>query len=270
MATTFEEQLESKSSANATVIPAPIVYIKVVAVKKLVVEYWGSIRGGNQDHCLEKIIMFKAGLCLNTFAWNNKIGRLTFAKTFVKDVFINQERKLEDQRRSDTIETVEVNHVGENQLRGDFECTSSLGRSILDVINDWEGSSFWDRGSQRIPFGLAARFLTRWDVGRDIQVDQDHENDRREPQQYSDSTYNYYRSGGNRNDPSTWSSHELKEWLSDKRISYKGIPEKQELVTLVNVYKSENIYKSINKDNQAARKNYKRLLNINFNTFVKI
>ena len=83
----------------ATVIPAPIVYIKVVAVKKLVVElqtwlggllngvyclagpyflvsqralYWYA--SGNQDFYLEKIRVFKAGLCLNTLAWNNRIG----------------------------------------------------------------------------------------------------------------------------------------------------------------------------------------------------
>ena len=84
----------------AAVIPAPIAYIKVVAVKKPVVElqtwlggplngvycsagpyllvsqralYWCAL--GNQDFYLEKIRVFKAGLCLNTLAWNNKIGR---------------------------------------------------------------------------------------------------------------------------------------------------------------------------------------------------
>ena len=84
----------------AAVIPAPIAYIKVVAVKKLVVElqiwlggllnsmyclagsyllvsrcalYWRAL--GNQDFYLEKIRVFKAGLCPNTLAWNNKIGR---------------------------------------------------------------------------------------------------------------------------------------------------------------------------------------------------
>jgi hypothetical protein len=84
----------------AAVIPAPIAYIKVVAVKKLVVElqawlggplhgvyclagsyflvsrralYWRA--SGNQDFYLEKIRVFKAGYCLNTLAWNNKIGR---------------------------------------------------------------------------------------------------------------------------------------------------------------------------------------------------
>ena len=84
----------------AAVIPAPIAYIKVVAVKKLVVElqawlggpfnsvyclagsyllvsqralYWRAL--GNQDFYLEKIRVFKAGFRLNTLAWNNKIGR---------------------------------------------------------------------------------------------------------------------------------------------------------------------------------------------------
>ena len=84
----------------AAVIPAPIAYIKVVAVKKLVVELqawagglpswyvlsaWVLLLGepacsslgvsGNQDFYLEKIRVFKAGLCSNTLAWNNKIGR---------------------------------------------------------------------------------------------------------------------------------------------------------------------------------------------------
>ena len=84
----------------AAVIPAPIAYIKVVAVKKLVVEIWAWMDGpskgavlssqafplgeprcpslgasGNQDVYLEKIRVFKAGYCLNTLAWNNKIGR---------------------------------------------------------------------------------------------------------------------------------------------------------------------------------------------------
>ena len=84
----------------AAVIPAPIAYIKVVAVKKLVVElrawpggppYGAVLSGralplgepacpslgasGNQDFYLEKIRVFKAGLCPNTLAWNNEIGR---------------------------------------------------------------------------------------------------------------------------------------------------------------------------------------------------
>ncbi|CAG8533418.1 5411_t:CDS:2 [Racocetra fulgida] len=42
-----------------------------------------------------------------------------------------------------------------------------------------------------------------------------------------------------RNDPNTWSSTEIKEWLSERRIEYKGIPERQELVNLVNTHKTE-------------------------------
>ena len=85
----------------AAVIPAPIAYIKVVAVKKLVVEPWAWLAGpphrvhwsgrafppgepacpslgvsGNQDFYFEKIRVFKAGLCSNTLAWNNRIGRV--------------------------------------------------------------------------------------------------------------------------------------------------------------------------------------------------
>ncbi len=97
----------------AAVIPAPIAYIEVVAVKKLVVgflvsslfQFWGdlfsfTLRGGGasrgavtwyhplgdgtcpllgvcfwtRDLYFEKIRVFKAGLRLNTLAWNNRIG----------------------------------------------------------------------------------------------------------------------------------------------------------------------------------------------------
>ena len=85
----------------AAVIPAPIAYIKVVVVKKLVVEPWAWPAGpphrvhwsrpglsfwgtpcpslgvaGNQDFYCEKIRVLKAGLCSNTLAWNNRIGRV--------------------------------------------------------------------------------------------------------------------------------------------------------------------------------------------------
>jgi hypothetical protein len=83
----------------AAVIPAPIAYIKVVAVKKLVV---GSMTKSCglffREHCidwsfysvflccsllsdsgcwnfyLEKIEVLKAGVCLNIAAWDNRIG----------------------------------------------------------------------------------------------------------------------------------------------------------------------------------------------------
>ena len=82
------------------VIPAPIAYIKVVAVKKLVVEigHGRPVRltactglgrafllgrpralrralGMAQDFYFEKIRVLQAGLCSNTLAWNNEIGR---------------------------------------------------------------------------------------------------------------------------------------------------------------------------------------------------
>ena len=84
----------------AAVIPAPIAYIKVVAVKKLVVGPWAWLAGpphrvywsgrafppgqaacpslgvsGRQDFYFEKIRVFKAGLRSHTLAWNNRIGR---------------------------------------------------------------------------------------------------------------------------------------------------------------------------------------------------
>ncbi len=81
----------------AAVIPAPIAYIKVVAVKKLVVGFLGGCQCRHvivqrrpsillltflifiywsraQIFYLEKIRVFQAGLRRNTLAWNNRIG----------------------------------------------------------------------------------------------------------------------------------------------------------------------------------------------------
>ena len=83
----------------AAVIPAPIAYIKVVAVKKLVVGFLlrtigpylvcvsdsisASSRktflrliawGGFRDFYFEEIRVFTAGYRQNTLAWNNTIG----------------------------------------------------------------------------------------------------------------------------------------------------------------------------------------------------
>lgn len=75
----------------AAVIPAPIAYIKVVAVKTLVVGLLpglcSPLRRAEQKLGIrllklllfqtlyfEKIRMFQVGLRLNTTAWNNKIG----------------------------------------------------------------------------------------------------------------------------------------------------------------------------------------------------
>ena len=86
----------------AAVIPAPIAYIKVVAVKKLVVGFlvwrgrpaalWACecrfastilLESSSAIHLVgvaiwifyfEKIRVFKASIRLNTLAWNNKIG----------------------------------------------------------------------------------------------------------------------------------------------------------------------------------------------------
>ena len=84
----------------AAVIPAPIAYIKVVAVKKLVVGFWawlgrsalrcvlvwpGSFLLGNRlpfiavwrgarTFTLKKLECLKQAYALNTLAWNNRIG----------------------------------------------------------------------------------------------------------------------------------------------------------------------------------------------------
>ena len=85
----------------AAVIPAPIAYIKVVAVKKLVVEPWAWLAGpphrvhwsgrafppgephalhwvcrGTRTFTLKKLECSKQAYCSNILAWNNRIGRL--------------------------------------------------------------------------------------------------------------------------------------------------------------------------------------------------
>ncbi len=87
------------------VIPAPIAYIKVVAVKKLVVGFWDRRSPVCREVCtgssilpsgllasaiklvgaqlrifyFEKIRVFKAGLqALNTLAWDNGIGLYSY------------------------------------------------------------------------------------------------------------------------------------------------------------------------------------------------
>ena len=83
----------------AAVIPAPIAYIKVVAVKKLVVGFLSETRGPHYvrvsvcplhprgiRHCaslhgagfatftLRKLECSRQAIALNTLAWNNNIG----------------------------------------------------------------------------------------------------------------------------------------------------------------------------------------------------
>ena len=54
--------------------------------------------------------------------------RLTYAKAFAKDVFINQERKLGDQRRSDTVLVLTINYT-DSELVG---CCSSI-RTVGEI-----------------------------------------------------------------------------------------------------------------------------------------
>ncbi|GIY44662.1 uncharacterized protein CDAR_380131 [Caerostris darwini] len=147
----FERSIHWRASLvpAAAVIPAPIAYIKVVAVKKLVVgsqlEPGGPPTGG---HCLcsalspvspddlhrlsrvtgkftlKKLECSKQARRLNNGAWNNGIGprfyfvgfrnaRRTTAKAFAKNVSINQERKLEVRRRSDTALVLTINDASQ-------------------------------------------------------------------------------------------------------------------------------------------------------------
>jgi hypothetical protein len=97
----------------AAVIPAPIAYIKVVAVKKLVVELLavpslgpGRARGGHpsanhsrpslarlgeQALYFEKIRVFQAGNRPDTLAWNNGIGLRSVFVGLGTGVMINRD-----------------------------------------------------------------------------------------------------------------------------------------------------------------------------------
>ncbi|KAH9494165.1 hypothetical protein DERF_000832 [Dermatophagoides farinae] len=123
----------------AAVIPAPIAYIKVVVVKKLVVGsqlmHGGPLDGG-YCHAEQNIaLVLKAGINrLNTVAWNNgigpwfcSVGLRNRAKAFVKNVFINQERKLEVRRRSDTALVLTINDANQQSAR--VYCMTRLAAS---------------------------------------------------------------------------------------------------------------------------------------------
>ena len=98
----------------AAVIPAPIAYIKVVAVKKLVVGfleggrsaacgvYWCALASlgnvsaliggaGSRSFTLRKLECSKQAIALNTLAWNNKIGLWFYFVGFRPKVMINRD-----------------------------------------------------------------------------------------------------------------------------------------------------------------------------------
>ena len=63
-------------------------------------------------------------------------GRRTTAKAFIKDVFINQERKLGDRRWLDTIVVLTINYADKGLAEFRFVSVSTL----------WEITSFWVPG----------------------------------------------------------------------------------------------------------------------------
>ena len=100
----------------AAVIPAPIAYIKVVAVKKLVVGFrqesaglpssrvlgrlslssgelsaLHSVRWGTRSFTLKKLECSKQAYRLNTLAWNNKIGLWFYFVGLRTNVMINRD-----------------------------------------------------------------------------------------------------------------------------------------------------------------------------------
>ncbi len=100
----------------AAVIPAPIAYIKVVASEKLVAGLLSTgvrfaarctlplglilsktgcalhwVHHGLGTFTLKKIRVFKAGVRLNTSAWNNGIGLWSYFVGFETEVMINRD-----------------------------------------------------------------------------------------------------------------------------------------------------------------------------------
>ncbi|GJX00052.1 hypothetical protein Tco_0183965 [Tanacetum coccineum] len=107
----------------AAVILAPIAYIEVVAVKKLIVGLW--VGSASPPYGMHR---FTRPFCRRCAPGLNWLGRAsgavtlkklecskqayalrTTAKAFAKDVFINQERKLGARRRSDTVLVSTIN-----------------------------------------------------------------------------------------------------------------------------------------------------------------
>ncbi|EFX63397.1 hypothetical protein DAPPUDRAFT_67127, partial [Daphnia pulex] len=71
------------------------------------------------SHYFEQIRVLKAGVSqrLNIAAWNDGIGpRRTTAKAFAKNVFLDQERKLEVRRRSDTALVLTINDANQQSV----------------------------------------------------------------------------------------------------------------------------------------------------------
>ena len=66
------------------------------------------------------------------------IARRTTAKAFAKNVFINQERKLEDRRRLDTVLVLTVNYAD----RG-FANAILLGEHPPGNQSDWVPGGVW-------------------------------------------------------------------------------------------------------------------------------
>ncbi len=66
--------------------------------------------------------------------WNSWIrGRLTTAKAFTKDVFFNQERKLGDRRRSDTVVVSTINYTDSGSVNVAFSTSLALCEKLKSL-----------------------------------------------------------------------------------------------------------------------------------------
>ena len=82
-------------------------------------------------------------------------GRRTFAKAFTKDVFFNQERKLEDRRRLDTVVVSTIN-----------DADSRFAFGLLSVVEATPPPhSDWARIVREIKvFGLRGEYGRKTDI----------------------------------------------------------------------------------------------------------
>lgn len=70
--------------------------------------------------------------------------RLSIAKAFAKNVFINQERRLGDRKRLDTVVVLTVNYADSESVDAHFY-TGSTG-AVREITSLWVLGGVWSQG----------------------------------------------------------------------------------------------------------------------------
>lgn len=87
--------------------------------------------------------------------WNSWIrGRQTRAKAFAKGAFFDQERKLGDRRRSDTVVVLTLNYAGQGledvkqKKQGALRvsCFDDSSSTLWEIISVWVPGGVWSQG----------------------------------------------------------------------------------------------------------------------------